>query len=433
MGFWLVVVVLSVLFTPSFQVMGTVPVRLDDVLIFGGGGYFLCKSLVSMRMPKFDPIVVSLIAVVISIFVSTFSVSMSSPDLITPKEYLDLVRPLKWLFLYWQVAEIGTERTTSLILRTLYRSWLVMLGLCVFEILLGKFLPDSPIAQFLANFRNGEEWHGVGAYMESRPFGTLESPTTLGYLATIGIFLGYLYPERSKRIVFTCVSCALLILTMTRTFLFALPVLFAIYSFIRSDNLRKAARGIFASTGILVVLAFIVLIVMPLISSANAELTNGVISSVATGSTTSDNPLGTRIANLSLVATTWNRAPWLGVATRAFLPEYVDSELIITFHRYGLIGLFALMSIYPAGILIAWKVRRFDHERAACITLILLPTFLYGFTQGALINSRAGALPYILLGLITAHAQKHQNRNLFKSSATKSDALICAPAPGAFD
>jgi hypothetical protein len=217
---------------------------------------------------------------------------------------------------------------------------------------------------------------------------------------------------------------------MTRTFLFALPLLFAIHSFMQSAQLKQALKRSLSSVGILVVLAFLVLVIMPIISSSNAELTNGVVSSVASSSASNGNPLGTRIANLALVAMTWNQAPWIGVATRAFLPDYVDSELILTFHRYGLIGLFALLSVYPAGILMAWKARRQHRELAAGIILMLIITCIYGVTQGVLINSRGGAIPYILLAILAASKRAGPVNHGFVKSKGPDSSVPSTPHAG---
>jgi hypothetical protein len=411
MGYWLLLVIISILFTPSFRLMGTVPVRIDDIIIFAGAGFFLSKRVVMLKLPKLEWVAVSALAVVGSILVSTLLVSLASPGLITVKEYLDLVRPLKWLFLYWIVADMCVSNTLELVLRTLYRAWWILLGLCILEIVLGRYFPNMPLAQFLASFRNGGDWDAVSSHMDKRPFATLESPTTLGYLATIGIFLGYLFKDASKRRVFIVISCALLVVTMVRTFFFALPILFVMHALLRSKNWKSAIREVSVSMGILLVLAFFALVVMPIVSPSVADLTFGVFSTVSSGNATDDYSIGNRIANLSLAATTWSQAPWIGVATRAFLPEYVDSELIITFHRYGMVGLFALLSVYPAGILMALRIRKENLELAASIVMMLVITFLYGITQGALINSRAGGFAYILLGILAAADNQRKLEN----------------------
>jgi hypothetical protein len=432
MGLWLVLVMLAVLFTPSFRVMGTVPVRADDVLIFFGFGYYISKRLVLLKMPRLDSVAFSSFLVIASIAVSTLFVSLSSSGSITAKEYLDVVRPLKWLFLYWIVADIDATKAMKLILRTLYISWAILLALCILEIVLGRFFPNMALAQFLASFRNGGDWDAVSSYMDKRPFATLESPTSLGYLATIGIFLSQLLEEKRKRRIFAAISSALLILTMTRTFFFALPLLFVCYEIARSDNWKTAIKGALVSIRVLVVLLLVALVVMPIISPSVTDLTFGVFSTVSSGNATEDFSIGNRIANLSLVVMTWNQAPLLGVATRAYLPDFVDSELIITFHRYGLFGLCALLSVYPAGMLMAWRMRRQNREMAASIMTMLMITFLYGITQGALINSREGVIPYIILGVLSSAARcpsGRPHRDGILSLLLPSSTSLIQPAP----
>jgi hypothetical protein len=120
------------------------------------------------------------------------------------------------------------------------------------------------------------------------------------------------------------------------------------------------------------------------------------VASAASGDFLNDESVSVRLGNFQLGETTLRVAPWSGVVTRDFIdaPEIggVDSEYLLTFHRYGLIGLGALLSLTVGVMGRGWLMNRRGHDWGAVVAAVGALTLAYGLTQGAWINTRLGPL-----------------------------------------
>jgi hypothetical protein len=221
-----------------------------------------------------------------------------------------------------------------------------------------------------------------------------------------------LHPRRWRRAV-VAVCFFTLLITATRTLLFALPVLLLLQARLRSRTAKEMLKRLGWSLAFTGVAAASAVILLPLVSPHASDFTEGMIRAVVSGDTSDQDSITTRLGNLYLVDYTWTHAPMLGVGTRALLPDYVDSELILTFHRYGTVGLAALLLLYPAGIGMARRIAKEDRELYAFVVMTLAVTFLVGITLGALVNSRIGVLPFVVLGLMGGQKSEARQRRGF--------------------
>jgi hypothetical protein len=194
----------------------------------------------------------------------------------------------------------------------------------------------------------------------------------------------------------------ILLVTATRILLFSLPLLLILQAFLRAKNVKEAFRRMRLSLSLIVLAGLSTTILLPIISPQASEFTQGMIVAAANGDTSDEDSISTRLGNFYLVDYTWSQAPYFGVGARSLLPDFVDSELILTFHRYGVIGLATLLLFYPLGFSLARHVAGSNPELYQFAVLALVTTFLAGITLGALSNSRIGVLVFIIVGLVRA-------------------------------
>ena len=132
--------------------------------------------------------------------------------------------------------------------------------------------------------------------------------------------------------------------------------------------------------------------------------------SLLSGDLEADDSIRLRLMNLVLAEQTWTAAPWRGVVTRDFMrPELVggvDSEYLLTFHRYGLFGIALLLMTSWQLWRVARMARWSQPSLGRWLTVTVVIGLLYGVTQGALINTRIGVLPFLIAGLAVS-AQRY--------------------------
>jgi hypothetical protein len=199
------------------------------------------------------------------------------------------------------------------------------------------------------------------------------------------------------------VAALAVLLSGTRTFLFAGPAILLAASVLGGGNASGRVRNLALGAGIVGLAAW----AAPSLLSADAQ---GAIrltfESLLTGDFEADDSLRLRLLNLSLAELTLSAAPFRGVVTRDFMrPEDVggvDSEYLLTFHRYGAIGIGLLLATSWCLWSVARESRVTQPSLSRWLALTVAVGLLYGVTQGALINTRVGVLPFLLAGLAAA-------------------------------
>ena len=246
--------------------------------------------------------------------------------------------------------------------------------------------------------------------MATRPFATFNTPPDLGYVACVCLFAGPLIHSPRRRKVFVVTFFLILLITATRMLLISLPLLLILRALLGGKTVKEAFKRLRFSLAVIVLAGVSSAVLLPIISPQASGFTQSMIVSIATGDINDQDSITTRLDNLALVSYTWSHAPVFGVGSRSLLPDFVDSELILTFHRYGLLGLAALLLIYPLGFRVARQAAKGNHELSQFAVMALAVTFLIGITQGALTNSRTGVLLFVILGLVRA-SKNHEPRN----------------------
>jgi hypothetical protein len=184
--------------------------------------------------------------------------------------------------------------------------------------------------------------------------------------------------------------------------LFSLPLLLIVQAVYARGTVLEALKRLRFSLAMITLAGVSSVVLLPIISPHASEFTQSMVVSVASGDTDGEDSITTRVGNLYLVSYAWEQSPVTGVGARTLLPEFVDCELIMTFHRYGLLGLTMLLLIYPLGFGLVHKAASCNREYSQFAVVALVATFLIGITQGALTNSRTGVLLFVIIGLAQA-------------------------------
>ena len=246
--------------------------------------------------------------------------------------------------------------------------------------------------------------------MATRPYATFNTPPDLGYVACVCLFAGPLIQSLRKRRIFVVTFFLILLITTTRMLLFSMPLLLILQALLGKKTAKDAMKRLRVSLSLITVAGASSVVLLPMISPQASEFTQSMITAFASGDTRNEDSIETRLENLYLVDYTWTHEPLFGVGSRSLLPDFVDSEYILTFHRYGLFGLTALLLFYPLGFGLARQVAGENQALYQFAVLALATTFLSGVTLGSLDNSRTGVLAFIILGIVRA-TKDHQLRN----------------------
>jgi hypothetical protein len=400
---WLLVFILAaVFFTPTFRVAGEIPVRLDDFLVFSAAAVLAARIMFSSRIPRPDATSVYLTLLMVTTLFSALIAPAQLGVTMAAKDYLDLLRPFKFLLVYWLAREQDGAVSLRTFVGTVYVSMAILLGVAVVEMTLARILAGGPLVAFFVQFCDQVTIEEPVSIMAQRPFATFNTPTHLGYVAALGFFLSQALEPPGRRRVLALLSFFALLISVTRTLLFSLPLLLILQALARRGSAREKLKRVACRAILVALVAGMAVILLPIISPTAAEYTQSMIVSIATGNTQDEYSISTRIDNLVLVAYTWANAPLFGVGTRSLLPWFVDSELIVTFHRFGLVGIGMLLAVYPVGLRLAKRARPYCPKFSAFGVMALAVTFLYGITQGALLNTRVGVILFAVLGILAA-------------------------------
>jgi hypothetical protein len=409
---WLLVGILAaVFFTPTFRLPGEIPVRVDDFLVFSAGALLVLKFFFSFRVPRPDAVSVYLTVFMGTILLSSLIAPIQLGVPMTAKDYLDLLRPLKFLLVYWLVREQDCRVVLRTFLITVSVSIGILLAVAVLEMTMARLSIGGPVMSLLLQFCDQQTMQEPVSIMAQRPFATFNTPTHLGYVAALGFFLSQALSSAIGRRILALLSFFALLISVTRTLLFSLPILLIIQALTKKGSAMEKLKRVTYSAILVIFVITMAAVLLPIISPVAAGYTQSMIASIFTGNTENEDSITTRLGNLVLVDYTWTNAPFFGVATRSFLPWFVDSELILTFHRFGIVGMGLLFAIYPVGYKLAKRAGRFTAEFSRFAVMALVVTFLYGITQGALINTRVGVIPFVVLGILAAWSrQGNENR-----------------------
>lgn len=400
---WILLLLLSVWFTPTLRLPGDIPLRFDDLLIFGMGGLLLGRFILTFHYRKPDSIWWIPIVMAASMLLSAVLATMKGDFPIGAKEYLDLIRPISFLIIYVAVRVRDPHAVLSSI-RTTFRAGTVVLTIfALIQFLLLTPSSGGILANFFLLYTSLTPEH-ARSFFGLRPFATFQTPTDLGYIMMVFLLAeAVLYPQRKR--IYLLLALIGLVLSNTRTFLFATPILVLLYAMIYAKTTAARVKLIvLGSTCILLGMVFL-LYVAPLVNSTFATNTIRTATSLSSGNYSQDESIAIRLQKLALVIYTWQHAPLFGVASRQMLGEAADSEYVYTFHRYGLFGIVELMGLYVAALKVIGILKIHWLPVYTFTVLMLFTTFLYGFTQGALIDVRVGIIPMVLLGYASAIAK----------------------------
>jgi O-antigen ligase len=230
-------------------------------------------------------------------------------------------------------------------------------------------------------------------YLGYRSFATFNAPQDFGYYMTLTLLLALFLDNLPHRAFVGVVALLGLTLAGTRTFLFSLPPLLVAYSLMTGPWIQRIKR----TTAAVALIALFAVIYVNEIPSVAAE-NRSTLESLLAGSS-EDESLQGRLDNLNLVLVTYNTAPMMGIVSRDMLPNAVDSEYVMTFHRYGFVGVAETLLLYVICLAAIVRRWRLAPSMARFCLFLLIVTFLYGITQGALINTRTGCYLFLLLGV----------------------------------
>lgn len=428
---WFKWALLCVFFAPPIRLPGEIPLRIDDLLIAGVGSLMVVRWLFRLHLPRPTWVSVCLVLMIVTMPLSAFFANRVGTLPIGPKEYLDFIRPAKFLFLFLALQESDGYRA----LQTLRWSLRFALPILVACALIQFFLtPDSGgmLARGFLFFtelppEQAQSYYGV------RPFATFHTPTDLGFVATILLAESLTMPARHRWWSGAgCVVC--LTLSNTRTFLFALPLLFALATLMSEINTFKKLIRICWSFVAIGMIGALIFVVGPAVNPSFSANITRTTNAIATGDYASDDSIAVRLHKLELVEYTWANAPFFGVGSRELLGPAADSEYVFTFHRYGLLGISLTLILYIAGIKYIRRLLHGHRQMSQFTALVLFTTFIYGFTQGALINTRTGILPIATIGIAAAISRK-KDADLITTAIGSQEIyredLSCLPNPSA--
>jgi hypothetical protein len=403
MSGWLICILLSVCFAPTVELSrvisgaGAVPLRLEDFFAIGALVYLLI-SRPTMRAGQTSGAEWILLATALYVLADTFAGSPIPGTTIQLKEYLDVLRILKFLVVF-AVASRSTPEDYQRLL-----AWLPAIAALFAVLAIGQYFldhgSDNLLARFSLSYGRMEELR-FRHYLGYRPFATFSSPTDFGYFMSVVLILAVLLKNLPHRKLTILTSLVGLTLSGTRTFLFSIPVLLVIYVLFFGGNVQHRTRTLFFAiiAGILSIL-----LLRYFFSTYTDEITM-TLNRLLFGGIENDESYRYRSNNLDLVRLTLEHAPMTGVISREFFPNAVDSEYIMTLHRYGVIGLVFTALLYGGLVTqVLRHIRRFPIQGRVALWIITL-TAIYGVTQGALINTRMGCVPFLLLGMFISHCR----------------------------
>jgi uncharacterized membrane protein YhaH (DUF805 family) len=397
---WLALVLLGIFFTPTIRLPGEIPLRVEDVLIFGTGLIGCCRVLFTLRIKKTEGPWLYLAMVPLSILLCTAVVALSHQYPVGIKEYLDLLRPVKFLIVFLVLAHGDQEASQRTFTSVAGISMIALAAIALFQLAFMKIDSNGILARFFLMYSELEEEH-ARTMLAMRPFATFNTPTDLGYISTIGVFVGLVLARGHRRKWIIGASLLALAISETRTFLFSLPLLLVAEAWMGAGSVRQALRKLRAAF----VLAFCGLVfllgVMRTVSAAGYGMMQNTTEAITTGNMDQEESITNRLNNIALAEYTWEHARWFGVVTRSMLGPAADSELLYIFHRYGLVGLTMLLTFYAVGYMWARRFRSRNPQFSHFAIMVLLITFIYGITQGAIINTRIGVIPFAVLGILS--------------------------------
>jgi hypothetical protein len=397
---WFAVLWMSVVLLPVFRLPGGIPVRLDDILVFGAFLFLLGILITRDRLPRLAGSDWVLLATAVYILGVTIRGTPVSGASVGAREFLDTIRPLKFLVLVLILDRLRYDSFRAALGQVLPVGLYLVVGFAFLQLVLLHPGSNNPLAQLSLAFSELEEWH-VRSLFGYRPFGTFHTPTDLGYFASVTLLAGLLLRDLPQRRAVIAVSLIGVVISGTRTFLFVLPFLLLIHALATGPSLVAKLKRF---TGAIMLIAIGGVAVLVLLPNFTTFIFLTLVS-IVTGDLTTDQSIVERLENLQLVELTLQTAPLTGVVTRDLMTRGMDSEYFLTLHRYGILGLGLALVLYVAVAVPAWRRRRANPDLGWLTLLVVALTFVYGLTQGALISTRVGVLFFVFVGLERAYAR----------------------------
>lgn len=414
---WLIAVWMAVSFTPPVRLPNGIPLRVDDLLVCGAGLALLASATYRGRVFRLRGL--GWVLVLMSVYI--FCVTALGPPIsglsITPKEFADAARPLKFLIILLVASRLRYPLSRRVLIQILPVVTYVLLAFAVAQFVLLTPESENALAWFFLKFSELQEWH-TRSFFGGRPFATFNTPTDLGYHACLVFAAALTLKDMPQRGAVMVACIATLILSQARTFIFALPLLVPLYAWAASRSLRSKLRAALGSGLGIAAGAFLMVVVLPYVSENYTPLGLQTLTAIATGDVEQEQSIAQRLSNLYLVEIAVERAPLTGIVSRDLSPETAfDSEYVMLIHRYGVIGLGLTLCFYCVAMGNAWRNRRRLPDMAWLVLWACAITLLYGVTQGVLVNTRTGSFLFMLLGVFGAGVREARRGRVWGARA----------------
>src|SRR6202012_4576625 len=105
----------------------------------------------------------------------------------------------KFLIVYHVVRQRNRQKTLCALVKTMAVAIPILLALAFLQLLSSRVMGDSLLVKGLALFADQSPFDDAVAMMIQRPFATFNTPTHLGYLATLVLFLAPMIQRRGIR------------------------------------------------------------------------------------------------------------------------------------------------------------------------------------------------------------------------------------------
>jgi len=396
--------ILSAALTPTVRLPGNIPVRVDDVLTLVGAGYLALRIALTGRTVRPDPLLAVLAIQAIYVFadsIASWYLGAAVQGLkVGPKELLDVGRPIKFMvivILCYVADDVSLRRRLS---NALPFVALMLSLMAVLQLLVVKEESSNILSRIFLAFSELNESQ-VRGFFGRRAFAAFNTPTDYGYYSALALAAAFFWRDTKRRSLVMVLSFLGIMISSTRTFLFSMPILMlAYFTFFDPDRIGRLKKLCW-TFAILIVSAILFLAILPSVLGNFSTDTIRTVTSLSSGDYDSDDSISNRLKNLELMEVAWEHAKFTGIVSRDTQTEAYDSEVIMVFYRYGFIGLGMIGLFYIGAASGPWYGRRLHRSGFHLVFSILLITFLYGITQGALMNTRVGIFPIVFLATVT--------------------------------
>ena len=409
--------------TPTVRLTGNIPLRIDDLLTLIGVGYIALRVAFTGKIVRPDPLLAVLVIQAIYVFADSFTswyLGAPVPSLsVGPKELLDVGRPIKFIVivLLCYIADgVSLRRRLSKALPVVAIILSLMAFLQIFFVRSSStgLMPNLFLAFSELNDSQVRDFFG------RRAFATFNTPTDYGFYSALTLAAAFFLKDTNRRSLVMLLSIIGIIISSTRTLMFSMPILMLAYFALFDPDRRNRVKKLLWTFSILGCSAVVFLAILPSILGDFSADAIRTVRSLTSGDYENDESISNRLKNLELMEIAWEHAKVTGIVSRDAQTEAYDSEIIMVFYRYGMLGLGVMGLFYIGAATKPWYARRSESNLSHLAFSILIITFLYGITQGALMNTRVGIFPIVLLATVTGEIATSRFRARYISSVPSS-------------